>query len=57
MSGDNQSDRNWRNRRLMDIATVVGMLAVLMLGYYLLAPHLDSREQTSYIVPSQHVHW
>ncbi|HEY0220411.1 MAG TPA: hypothetical protein VGC26_11705 [Afipia sp.] len=57
MYDDNKSDRAWRNRRLIDIATVIGLLAVLMLGYRLLAPHLDSPTQTSYIVPSQHVHW
>lgn len=57
MHDDDHSDHDWRNRRLMDIATVVGMLAVLMLGYWALAPRWDTPTQTSYIVPSQHVHW
>lgn len=54
---DNKDDREWRNCRLVDIVTIVGMLAVLILGYRLLTPRWDSPAQTSYIVPSQHVHW
>lgn len=54
---DNGSDREWRNRRLMDIGTIVAVLAVLMVGYWTLVPRLDRPAQTSYIVPSQHVHW
>ncbi len=57
MDHDNNSDRDWRNQRLTDIATVVAVLAVLMMGYWALAPHFDTPTQTSYIVPSQHVHW
>ncbi len=55
--GENERERHWRHQRLMDIATVVGVLAVLMLGYRVLSPHFDTPAQTSYIVPSQHVHW
>ncbi|MBX9711733.1 MAG: hypothetical protein K2X60_11935 [Xanthobacteraceae bacterium] len=54
---DNNRERDWRNQRLMDIFTVVAVLALLMAGYRVLAPHFDSPAQTSYIVPSQHVHW
>ncbi len=55
--GDNERERHWRNQRLMDIFTVIGMLVLLMAGYRLLAPHFDTPAQTSYIVPSKHVHW
>lgn len=55
MSDD--SERHWRNRRLLDIGTVVALLAILMMGYWALAPRFDRPTQTSYIVPSQHVHW
>lgn len=57
MHNDNKSDRDWRNQRLTDIAAVVAVLAVLMMGYWALAPRFDKPTQTSYIVPSQHVHW
>ncbi len=57
MHNDNKSDRDWRNQRLTDIAAVVAVLAVLMMGYWALAPRFDTPTQTSYIVPSQHVHW
>ena len=53
----NDGDRDWRNQRLIDIFTVVAVLVLLMTGYRYFAPHFDTPAQTSYIVPSQHVHW
>lgn len=54
---NNDRNRNWRNQRLIDIFTVVAVLVLLMSGYHFFAPHFDTPAQTSYIVPSQHVHW
>ncbi len=54
---DDERERDWRHQRLIDIFTVVGMLVLLLAGYRVLLPHFDTPAQTSYIVPSQHVHW
>jgi len=52
-----ESDQGWRARRLIDIGSIVVLLAVMLAGfYYLTTPHV-APTQTSFIVPSQHVHW
>lgn len=46
----------WRNQRLIDILTVLAILGLLLAGYRYFGP-TDMPTQTSFIVPSQHVHW
>jgi hypothetical protein len=57
IKNDNKnSDHDWRNQRLVDIFTVVAVLAIMIAGYHMLTVPA-APTQTSYIVPSQHVHW
>jgi len=51
------SDQGWRNRRLIDICSIVVLLAVMLMGYYYFTRPEIAPTQTSFIVPSQHVHW
>ena len=51
------SDAGWRARRLIDIGSIVAVLAVMLAGYYYLTRPDIAPTQTSFIVPSQHVHW
>jgi multisubunit Na+/H+ antiporter MnhB subunit len=50
-------DAGWRARRLIDIGSIVAVLAVMLVGYYYLTRPDTAPTQTSFIVPSQHVHW
>ena len=50
------ADQGWRNRRLIDLITVLAVLGLLLAGYRYFQP-TDLPTQTSFIVPSQHVHW
>jgi multisubunit Na+/H+ antiporter MnhB subunit len=52
-----KSDRGWRAKRLIDIGSIVVLLAVMLAGYYYLTRPEIAPTQTSFIVPSQHVHW
>ena len=51
------SDVGWRARRLIDIGSIVAVHAVMLVGYYYLTRPDTSQIKTSFIVPSQHVHW
>lgn len=46
----------WRNQRLIDMVTVLAVLGLLLAGYRYFEP-AHQPTQTSFIVPSQHVHW
>lgn len=52
-----ESDAGWRTRRLIDIGSIVAVLAVMLVGYYYLTQPDTAPLKTSFIVPSQHVHW
>lgn len=52
-----ESDSGWRTRRLIDIGSIVVVLAVMLVGYHYLTRSDTAPIKTSFIVPSQHVHW
>jgi len=52
-----RSDSGWCARRLIDIGSMVVLLAVMLAGYYYFTRPEIAPTQTSFIVPSQHVHW
>lgn len=54
--GGRGADHGWRNQRLIDILTVLALLGLLIAGYRYFEP-ADQPTETSFIVPSQHVHW
>jgi len=57
---DNDNDRDkdvgWRTKRVIDLGSILVLLGVMVAGdYYFNRPAPPT--QTSFIVPSQHVHW
>lgn len=53
---NNRPDDSWRRRRLLDILSVVAVLGLLLTGYRLF-DRSAAPTKTSFIVPSQTVHW
>jgi len=57
MPNDNHSpDDRWRRKRVLDILSVVAVRALILTGYHLLE-RTAAPAKTSFIVPSQSVHW
>ncbi|MBN8980925.1 MAG: hypothetical protein J0I29_06575 [Rhizobiales bacterium] len=57
MPNDNRSpDDRWRRKRVLDILSAVAVLALILTGYHLLE-RTAAPARTSFIVPSQSVHW
>jgi hypothetical protein len=56
LGGRHGPGHGWRNQRLIDVLTVLAVLGLLLAGYRYFTP-VDQPTQTSFIVPSQHVHW
>ena len=54
--GSSRGGHGWRNQRLIDIVTVLAVLGLLLVGYRYFEP-ASQPIHTSFIVPSQHVHW
>lgn len=50
-------DHSFRNQRLIDIMCVVALFGFLWGGYFFLTHSRDVPLKTSFIVPSQSVHW
>jgi hypothetical protein len=50
-------DHSWRNQRLIDIFCVIAVLGIMWSGFYLLTENRSAPLKTSFIVPSQSVHW
>jgi hypothetical protein len=56
MPKDRYANDRWRRQRLIDILSVIAVLALIFCGYRYF-DRSDAPTKTSFIVPSQNVHW
>ena len=56
MPKDRYSSERWRRQRLLDIFSVVAVFVLIFCGYRYF-DHAAAPARTSFIVPSQSVHW
>lgn len=56
VNDNNRPDDRWRRQRLLDILSVVAVLALILSGYRYF-DRAAAPAKTSFIVPSQTVHW
>lgn len=53
---NNNANDRWRKQRLIDIFSIVAVFVLIFCGYRYF-DQAAAPTKTSFIVPSQHVHW